>query len=102
MKITEAYLRKIVRNTLAEMIGSTDGMTAMGTLHDNPHASPTEELTGSPADIVSDILNAYQLGQRIDDRLLGKLQALQTKLENETTQDSGMVVTGLNENKKRK
>jgi hypothetical protein len=102
MKITESYLRKIVRRTLAEMMGSTDGMTAMGTLHDNPHASPTEELTGSPAAIVNDILNAYQLGQRIDDRLLTKLQALQNKLKNTSTQSSGVAIGGLGENKKRK
>lgn len=102
MKITESYLRKIIRGTLAEMMGATDGMTAMGTMHDNPHMSPEEELSGSPADIVNDILSTYQVGGRIDSGLVSKLMKLQAQLEDAPAEPSGMAIAGLGENKKRR
>ena len=102
MKITESYLRKIIRGTLQEMMGATDGITAMGTMHDNPHAPPEEEVSGDPADIVEDILSTYQVGGTIDNRLLTKLMTLQAYLEHVPQESSSMTFSGLGENKKRR
>ena len=102
MKITESYLRKIIRGTLAEMMGATDGMTAMGTMHDNPHMPPEEELSGSPADVVDEILSTYKVGGQIDNNLMTKLMKLQAQLEDVPAEPSGMSFSGLGENKKRR
>lgn len=102
MKITESYLRKIIRGTLVEMMGATDGMTAMGTMHDNPHMPPEEELSGSPSDIVDEILSTYKVGGRIDSGLVSKLMKLQAQLDDAPVEPSGMSFGGLGENKKRR
>ena len=85
-----------------ENTSQPDGMTAMGTMHDNPHMPPEEELTGSPADIVSDILSTYQVGGRTDSGLVSKLMKLQAQLEDAPAEPSGMAIAGLGENKKRR
>ncbi len=102
MKITESYLRKIIRGTLQEMMGATDGMTAMGTMHDNPHVPAEEELSGNPADIVDEILSTYKVGGMIDNRLVTKLMKLQAQLEDAPPEPMGMSFSGLGENKKRR
>jgi hypothetical protein len=102
MKITESYLRKVIRNTLQEMMGATDGMTAMGTMHDNPHVPAEEELYGNPADIVDEILSTYKVGGMIDSRLLTKLMKLQAQLEDAPSDPTAMTFSGLGENKKRR
>jgi hypothetical protein len=101
MKITESYLRKIIRGTLAEMMGGADGVTAMGTIYDNP-GMEEEELSGSPSDIVEDILSTYKVGGRIDSGLVSKLMKLQAQLDDAPVEPSGMSFGGLGENKKRR
>jgi len=81
MKITESYLRKIIRGTLQESMRATDGITATGTLHDNPLVAAKKEPTGTPSDIVDKILSAYQVGDKVDDYLLSMLKAMVNKPE---------------------
>jgi hypothetical protein len=77
-------------------------MTAMGTMHDNPLVPVQEEPTGSPLDIVDQILSAYQKGDQVDGNLLSQLQQLQAQLENAPRPESGFNMTGLGESRKRK
>ena len=97
MKITESYLRKIIRGAINEMIGGADGTLSF---HDSP--PPQEEPTGSPSDIVDQILSAYQKGDQVDGNLLSKLQQLQSQLENAPRPESEFNMTGLGESRKRK
>lgn len=102
MKITESHLRKIIRGTLQEMMRATDGITATGTMHDNPLVAAQEEPTGSPSDIVDQILSAYQKGDQVDGNLLSKLQQLQAQLGDAPPQQTDMNFSGLGESRKKK
>ncbi len=93
--ITESRLRNIIRGAINEMLSGTDGTLSF---HDSP--PPEEELTGSPSDIVDQILSAYQVDDKVDGNLLAKLGQLQRQLDNAPTQ-SKMNFSGIGESKRR-
>lgn len=96
-KITESYLRKIIRGAINEMFSGTDGTLSF---HDSPPQQ--EEPTGSPSDIVDQILSAYQKGDQVDGNLLTKLQQLQKQLDNTSAEQIDMNFSGLGESRKSK
>jgi hypothetical protein len=101
MKITESYLRKIIRGTLNEMFSGAD---ATPSFHDMPPEQEPSEMAGkSSAEIADYILSQYAQGAQIDTNLLSLLQQIKQN-EEDTGSNFGsqMNPAGLGENKKRR
>jgi len=106
MKITESYLRKIIRGAINEMFTDADA-NATPVFHGSQPAQ--QEPTMSSSEIIDHILSAYQKGDQVDDSLLQMLKQIQGVLpmdygtpETSSSQTSFHNFTGTNESRKRK
>lgn len=95
MKITESYLRKIIRGAINEMMSSAD---ATPSFHDSP---PPEEMpTQSPQELVDQLVAQVAAGT-IDPELMGQLQRAIEAAKVKTVPSSATPF-GMGESKKRR
>lgn len=102
MKITESYLRKIIRGAINEMFSSS-AVHATPSFHDAP---PPEEAPTETVDQLVTKLTALASADGISppdlmSKLLKAIEA-EEKAKTAKTAPSGATPFGLNENKKRK
>ena len=95
MKITESYLRKIIRGAINEMMSGAD---ATPSFHDSP--PPEEAPTQSPQELVDQLVAQVAAGT-IDSQLMGQLQRAIEAAQVKTTPSSSTPF-GMGENKKRR
>jgi hypothetical protein len=85
-KLTESYLRKIIRGAINEMMSATgDDMTAMGTVLDNPFAQQPSEVPSQ--EVVDKILDAFAAG-KIPPALVSQLLAAAERENNPAPPES--------------
>lgn len=97
MKITESYLRKIIRGAINEMMSGADA-NATPSFHDSP---PPEEMpTQSPQQLVDQLVAQVAAGT-IDSELMGQLQRAIEAAKTKTTPSSATPF-GMGESKKRR
>lgn len=99
MKITESYLRKIIRGAVNEMFSSSD-VHATPSFHDSPPPAPEEAPTQSPQELVDQLVAQVSAGN-VNAELIGKLQKA-IEAAKAKTAPSSATPFGLGENKKRK
>ncbi len=86
MKITESYLRKIIRGAVNEMFSGADGTLSF---HDMPPEQEPSEMAGnSSAEIADRILSQYEVGAKIDANLISLLKQISQKEEDAITSSS--------------
>jgi len=103
MKITESYLRKIIRGAINEMFSSAD---ATPSFHDSP---PSEEQpTQTPEELI-DLLVSQIASGKVDSQLMSKLDRAIITAKNTKQQsspppygESEFTPYGLGESRKRK
>lgn len=86
MKITESYLRKIIRGAVNEMFSGADGTPSF---HDMPPEQQPSEMAGmSSSEIVDHIMHQYSIGGQVDNNLLSLLQQIKQNEEDAITSSS--------------
>jgi hypothetical protein len=100
MKITESYLRKIIRGTLNEMFSGADPTPSF---HDAPPEEPASEMAGkSSAEIADYILHQYQVGGQVDANLMSLLDQIVQNEKYGPPAQEGPPLGMMGETKKRK
>ncbi len=94
MKITESYLRKIIRGAINEMMSSAD---ATPSFHDSP--PPEAESMQSPEQLVDLLVNQVNTG-KVSPDLLAQLQRAIETARNKT-QQTNTTPYGLGESKRK-